>query len=827
MEHLIQFPSKQSPSKLPNCLTTFHRFQERVPFVAEARKFRADDFYRITRGLVVKLQKDGPDAIVKTDLSPDIPGFLQSWLFFALLSGFLGEEIDAHDFAYENSKFISTGSLPNRLLQWKDMVEKESQDQKTDRAYFADRALNDASRFVSTWYREDDSWKVNRNLWLSFAILGETLTRARLKVLPPESEGWQSLDDRQWGESMIIKNKMQSMGWCPSIIHRVQRSGGNLSGLYVICCLESPSTNHNSCSKQKCMAHSKADTKFPLHTNECKERTRDDPGYSCPPFLRVEGHKIGRILEEGNIPLVYLDHKLVHDGGKPIRKETIEVRAYRSEKVEPRTPDRHRPRYIAISHVWSDGLGNGDDNALPLCQFLDLQDMVNKLDENEDKNPNTPFWLDTLCIPTSSPHKEKGIRRMSLVYEHSNKVLVLDKDLWDFGQQNGLEPLIRINLSKWMTRLWTLQEGSLSKNLFFRFRDGTLLSAEDIEGRFEEADESLHLSWLKTARIFNPTIRSLRNRDKGNKVAHIWRAVHWRKSHKQKDETICLSTLLDIDPQPLMEDPNETEEQKMCRFISMLDKYIGIPPGMIFLPGPKLNVEGFGWAPKTWMSGLGEEFPYPLNLDSTPTFLTRRGLLVQYPGMKLRFKTVPRQKAFRFTLPSSEQWYRVMHIDDLGTEKVAHAPWSRMKLDELNKLAIILCRAKPKTFPEIALLVSVENSRHEDSRHEVYWVHICCRVWISLESDRGEIEKMTAHEDEIWATSLNSDRRWCVDRIIVRSPVVGYTVANRAFIGRATIRLRSTRGRLELSSTRSDFDAWSARRWKHWETYSSPCRSIH
>lgn len=537
----------------------------------------------------------------------------------------------------------------------------------------------------------------------------------------------------------------------------------------------------------------KTNTKFPLHTNNCRDRPKVEDGYSCPDHLEVEEAMIGGILDRKNIPLVYLGYQMGHDGGKPIRKECIEVKEYKlpptalqgyplqtpssapSEKVEQSTLDRDRPRYIAISHVWSDGLGNAKRNALPLCQFLDLQRMVNELDGDKDKKPPTPFWLDTLCIPTTSPNKEKGIRSMSRVYEYSDKVLVLDKDLVEFGQHNGLEPLIRINLSKWMSRLWTLQEGSLSKNLFFRFKE-TWLSAQDIEKRFEEADESLNLSWLKTARIFNPTIRSLRNRDKKNKVAHVWRAVHWRKSHKEKDETVCLSTLLDIDPQPLMEDPNESPDQKMRRFILMLDKHIGIPPGIIFLPGLKLNVKGFGWAPKTWMSGLGEEFPYPLDLDSTPTFLTLCGLLVQYPGVKLRFKAVPAQKMFWFTLPSSEQWYRVVHIDDSGTEMV---DWPK-NLDELNNLAIILCRPQPRTSPEIALLVSVVNSRHgdsrrEDARHEIYWAHIRCRVWISLESDRSDEEKMTAHKDEIWATSLSSDQKWCVDRIIVRSPVIGYT----------------------------------------------------
>ena len=103
-------------------------------------------------GTILSLARWWQVASLKTGLSSEIPEFLQSWLFFALLSEFLHKEIDPHDFTYENSKIISTESLPKLLLEWKDMVDKESPDQKADRACSIDKALNDASRFVSTSY---------------------------------------------------------------------------------------------------------------------------------------------------------------------------------------------------------------------------------------------------------------------------------------------------------------------------------------------------------------------------------------------------------------------------------------------------------------------------------------------------------------------------------------------------------------------------------------------------------------------------------------------------------------------------------------------------
>jgi hypothetical protein len=71
-----------------------------------------------------------------------------------------------------------------------------------------------------------------------------------------------------------------------------------------------------------------------------------------------------RVLEKGSIPLVLLEIA----AGTPTRVDIIE-----------RKPDM---AYVAISHVWSDGLGNVEANALPACQLMYIQGIVDKAFDN-------------------------------------------------------------------------------------------------------------------------------------------------------------------------------------------------------------------------------------------------------------------------------------------------------------------------------------------------------------------------------------------------------------------------------------------------------------
>lgn len=67
-----------------------------------------------------------------------------------------------------------------------------------------------------------------------------------------------------------------------------------------------------------------------------------------------------------------------------------------SGKIKLVAADLDSP-YVAISHVWSDGLGNLTKNALPKCQLLRLSSLVQNLPQRSSRIDR--FWLDTICVP--------------------------------------------------------------------------------------------------------------------------------------------------------------------------------------------------------------------------------------------------------------------------------------------------------------------------------------------------------------------------------------------------------------------------------------------
>lgn len=54
-------------------------------------------------------------------------------------------------------------------------------------------------------------------------------------------------------------------------------------------------------------------------------------------------------------------------------------------------------KYVAISHVWSDKLGNRDANALPRCRLRYIQEKVDAL--YEYPLTHVAFWIDTISCP--------------------------------------------------------------------------------------------------------------------------------------------------------------------------------------------------------------------------------------------------------------------------------------------------------------------------------------------------------------------------------------------------------------------------------------------
>jgi Heterokaryon incompatibility protein (HET) len=267
---------------------------------------------------------------------------------------------------------------------------------------------------------------------------------------------------------------MQSKGWCfhklDNLFEAFRENPGVLSYINQLDWTQRRLLDHSPCSKEStCVANSVDMDNYPTqHT---------DPNCNCK-MIGADYEKVVKIIEKGQIPLI------------SIQTNNGDI----SLSVEPR---RYSSRYIAISHVWADGLGNPKENALPECQLRRLKNYLDNLPVSRE-NPifnlgpytldplrlrisksahnRNRFWMDTLCIPVKNEHehlRNKSIAQMAMIYALCVQVLVLDKTL-DRSVASSTEVLARILCSSWMERSWTLQEGYLGTECVYQFVDFSL-----------------------------------------------------------------------------------------------------------------------------------------------------------------------------------------------------------------------------------------------------------------------------------------------------------------------------------------------------------------
>ena len=147
----------------------------------------------------------------------------------------------------------------------------------------------------------------------------------------------------------------------------------------------------------------------------------------------------------------------------------------RNDDVELLSDELHADqvrKYVAISHVRSQGLGNSYSNSLPMCQMLRLQRMVNTLYPSIP-GP-VPFWIDTLCIPLTAPGQHLAFEALYDIYRRADETVVLDESIYNTPIRSAEQNLTRIKDSQWAQRLWTIREGAIAKSLKVQFKDSNL-----------------------------------------------------------------------------------------------------------------------------------------------------------------------------------------------------------------------------------------------------------------------------------------------------------------------------------------------------------------
>jgi hypothetical protein len=552
----------------------------------------------------------------------DLPGFLQSWLYFGFLAAILDIEVPLEDFLRfdeGNRCVLTTEQLPKYLAEWKVRTKDISVHDK-------------AEMFQTRRIMFDVSWKVRDNLiryaetlspspkkealleaLLGIWLLNDALSGASIKILMLRTY-WRG-QDYQDCRNPMLRSKMLRGGWCPRLMHVLQRSLDTELQAYLFALgSERTKEDHTSCSTTVCVNCQIGPSYRVRHTN---------PGCDCN-ILGVPEAEIAAIISRGQIPILRVTQ---HRDSSPF---SFEIKGY----------DRG-DKYIAVSHVWADGLGNPSGNTVPYCQVTYLQSVL--LD--------AWFWFDTLCIPVSSEFhdfRDFSISKMSDIYRNAYGVLVLDKDLQTLPDGTPTtELLMRFATSNWRQRLWTYQEGFLADKLFIRGRDCTFILRNVAGYHIVTVEGSPVLQHSIDPKVLHEMVSVLLNdglRDRkvdgplskqfGLGAQRLLVGISDRCTSRAGDETICIATALNIDPSPLLPLP---AEERMIRLLQLMPS---IPMNIIFAGCPRFDVPCFSWAPKSLLESGGPEggnhciiYRDASRLTIEGARLTEHGLCLSLPGL--------------------------------------------------------------------------------------------------------------------------------------------------------------------------------------------------
>jgi hypothetical protein len=341
---------------------------------------------------------------------------MECWLYFGMLHYVFGTQLDQSDFLLreDDQQYITTRHLQKYVENVEDWKKNERGARSVE---IVNKVLENLYRY-RPWIREK----------MSFAIRLASLALWNIAI---KRDGPQP-DPRRCGLWFLMPEETDQMvkeGWCPLDAQKCHYAGIQLdTQAYLLQLVHTKASwnnrTHESCKETECVADNIDESSYVTrHVHE---------DCSCSPF-DADIKQLHTILQGGGIPLVKITPSGEHELGNQHYK--LEVVKKRSGKP-----------YVAISHVWADGLGNPRGNSLPHCQLEFLYKRAKLLLQDKEYIPyyddktygplhtgavrfahfavNTArrgdnsvlVWIDTLCIPHRSDVRSLAIQRIRDVY---------------------------------------------------------------------------------------------------------------------------------------------------------------------------------------------------------------------------------------------------------------------------------------------------------------------------------------------------------------------------------------------------------------------------
>ncbi|KAJ9641502.1 hypothetical protein H2199_005472 [Coniosporium tulheliwenetii] len=256
-----------------------------------------------------------------------------------------------------------------------------------------------------------------------------------------------------------------------------------------------------------------------------------------------------------------------------------------------------------------------------------------------------------------------------------------------------------------MQRLWTLQEGRLAQRVYFQFADGPVELRKLFNSILQQAFPSraalaanTEITMSYRAIKFHTFVEQkeiLKGLYEG--IIATRDAVMSRGLSKDSDEALCLSTLMDLDPTPVINAP-DNEDEKMKALWAMIPKvplslstqktaYTRLLLGSIIFRDPIPHDI------HDWWAGPDELWK---RIEAEPT---ESGLLVELPGLILR------------STHAKDGWSNAL---DMGSNYIFQLPDSRwIGLGLGEPWSQLTKGTNPEKSPEPMALILQNNSLTE------------------------------------------------------------------------------------------------------------------
>lgn len=573
--------------------------------------------------------------------------FMQAWLFFGLLNEVLGDLYCEEDFLVkdpaERDRFILCTKKLRPLLKATCRLRFGKTSQATRRQFEHLRKCLTLVVTVSFAFHSEFDWR----LMCSIAAVHEATVYTLNHIA--QRLGWANIPNLPWAKKFFgvaISTRMLEAGWCPSDIERAKDKFISTQSLYFLSRMRKNEIprNHLTCTMSLCSS-------FQLDSATYQTKHRQ-PYCRCPDATPVINDVVA-LLRSQKLPLLRIRRT-----DEDLESLIVEVVAY-----TPETP------YVAISHVWADGLGNPRGNSVPACQLSYILERVNTLRESAAffADPVTRardaegrpllIWLDTLCCPVSSTEaRSLALAQMRRTYQDARHVLVLDSGLQFYASDEItiFEALSRVFLSGWLSRLWTLQEARLARTIWIQFQDRPI----DLDALMAYMSQLgfADLAFLPFAFDMHGQFRSLRptfpynlsNEESPSKpVATLLYELDMTLQHRSTsvaaDEPLCIGNLLDLPAKEILNVP-ATSAARMGKVWELIAaRHGGIPQQIIGFEQPRLSEKGKRWAPRTLLvMKQGNSDTSGTRIlrwtDSALGIPSADGLLVKFPGFRLHLR---------------------------------------------------------------------------------------------------------------------------------------------------------------------------------------------